>query len=108
MRYNFNDISDEIIFDRDTSQPKNKLKYQRRLGRPEKEININKSSERRQIITMLKDEIPHLCFTHGIKQKLTTFMLQHFPYIYIELYNLYVQIIHRKVLTRTIFHKNSQ
>jgi len=46
MRYNFNDISDEIIFDRDTSQPKNKLKYQRRLGRPEKEININKSSER--------------------------------------------------------------
>ena len=69
---------------------------------------INKSSERRQIITMLKDEIPHLCFTHGIKQKLTTFMLQHFPYIYIELYNLYVQIIHRKVLTRTIFHKNSQ
>ena len=46
MRYNFNDISDEIIFDRDTSQPKNKLKYQRRLGRPEKEININKSSEK--------------------------------------------------------------
>ena len=46
MRYNFNDISDEIIFHRDTSQPKNKLKYQRRLGRPEKEININKSSEK--------------------------------------------------------------
>ena len=50
MRYNFNDISDEIIFDRDTSQPKNKLKYQRRLGRPEKEININKSSEKLTLI----------------------------------------------------------
>ena len=50
MRYNFNDISDEIIFDRDTSQPKNKLKYKRRLGRPEKEININKSSEKLTLI----------------------------------------------------------
>lgn len=69
---------------------------------------IHKSSERRHIITMLNDEVPHLCFTHGIKQKVTTFMLQHFPNIYIELYYYYVQVVHRKVLTRTIFHKDNE
>lgn len=66
--------------------------------------SINKSSNRRQVMTILNDEIPHLSFTHGIKQKLTTFMIRNFPCIYIELYYLYVQVVHRKVLTRAIYH----
>ena len=40
MKYN---ISDEIIFDRDTSQPREKLKYRRRLRRGEEQKNFQKS-----------------------------------------------------------------
>ena len=43
MRYNKNDFIEEIIFDRDTSQPKDKLKFRRRLRRPEAEKSTNKS-----------------------------------------------------------------
>ena len=67
-------------------------------------FSINSSSDRRQVMTILNHEIPHLSFTHGIKQKLTTFMIRNFPNIYIELYYLYVQGVHRKVLTRAIYH----
>ena len=45
MRYNKNEFSEEIIFDRDTSQPKDKLKFRRRLRRPEEQKPPNKSSE---------------------------------------------------------------
>ena len=45
MRYNKNDFIEEIIFDRDTSQPKDKLKFRRRLRRPEAEKSTNKSLE---------------------------------------------------------------
>ena len=41
MKYNF---SDEIIFDRDTSQPREKLKYRRRLRRGEEQKSSHKSS----------------------------------------------------------------
>ena len=45
MRYNKNDFIEEIIFDRDTSQPKDKLKFRRRLRRPEAEKSTNKTLE---------------------------------------------------------------
>ena len=45
MRYNKNDFIEEIIFDRDTSQPKDKLKFRRRLRRPETEKSTNKTLE---------------------------------------------------------------
>ena len=57
MRYNKNDIGDEIVFDRDTSAPKEKMKNRRRMRRPQQQqeepntntinqkLNSDKSSE---------------------------------------------------------------
>ena len=44
MRYNKNEIGDEIIFDRDTSAPKNKMKNNRRLRRPQQKQEIPNSA----------------------------------------------------------------
>lgn len=57
--------------------------------------SIKKSSERKQAIQILNSEAPHLNFKHGIRQKLTTFMIRKMPYFYIELYYYYAQIAYR-------------
>ena len=44
MRYNKNEIGDEIVFDRDTSAPKNKMKNNRRLRRPQQKQEIPNSA----------------------------------------------------------------
>ena len=53
---------------------------------------IKKKSERLEIIKFLKSVAPHLSFSHGIKQQVTTFLYQKIPHIYIELF----YIIRRK------------
>lgn len=58
--------------------------------------SINKASERKQIIAMLDKAAPDLKFTHGIRQKFTTFMIHKFPSLYIEIYHMYAKIMHRK------------
>lgn len=59
--------------------------------------SLKKRSERRQVIDILKKEAPQLHFTHGASQKLTTFMIRHLPYLYVELYYLYGQFMFRKI-----------
>ena len=58
---------------------------------------ITKSSERRYIMKMLKDEVPDLTFTHGTRQKVTSFMFHHMPNLFIELYYLYGLMAFKKV-----------
>lgn len=59
--------------------------------------SITKSSERRYIMKMLKDEVPDLTFTHGTRQKVTSFMFHHMPNLFIELYYLYGLMAFKKV-----------
>jgi len=58
--------------------------------------NLKKRKDRNKVIDILKYEAPHLNFKHGFRQKLTTFMLRNWPYLYIELYYIYGQIIFKK------------
>lgn len=58
---------------------------------------LNKREDRHIVMDILKFEAPQLNFTHGTKQKLTSFMLRHMPYLYIDLYYFYGQIVFRKV-----------
>ena len=64
MRYNRDDIGDEIIFDRDTSAPKNKMKNYQRFRRlqqqketsnttDKKKVNTNKPSENKKEVKPL-------------------------------------------------------
>ena len=58
MRYNKNEIVDEIIFDRDTSAPKNKMKNNRRLRRPQQRQEIpNSATTDKKINSDKSDEI---------------------------------------------------
>lgn len=57
---------------------------------------ISKASERRQLMLLLNAEAPGLRFTHGIRQRLTTFMIRRAPALFIELYYIYTQIKHKK------------
>ena len=58
---------------------------------------LNKREDRHKVIDILNSEAPQLNFTHGIRQKCTSYMIQHMPYLYIDLYYLYGQIVFRKV-----------
>lgn len=58
--------------------------------------SVKKPSERKQILDILRTEAPDLNFKHGIRQKLTTFMLRRMPIIFIEIYWFYAQIKYRK------------
>ena len=49
------------------------------------------------VMKMLKDEIPDLTFTHGTRQKVTSFMFHHMPNLFIELYYLYGLMAFKKV-----------
>lgn len=58
MRYNKNEIGDEIIFDRDTSAPKNKMKNNRRLRRPQQKQEIpNSATTDKKLNSDKSDEI---------------------------------------------------
>ena len=46
MRNNKDDIEDEIVFDRDTSIPKNKLKYYRRFKRAQQQDDLSNQVDR--------------------------------------------------------------
>lgn len=59
--------------------------------------SINKRKDRKIVIDILKYEAPQLYFTHGVNQKLTSFMLKYLPYLYIELYYIYSLIVFKKV-----------
>ena len=54
-------------------------------------------NDRKEVIDILKYEAPQLNFTHGFRQKLTSFMLRNVPYLFIELYYLYGKIVYRNV-----------
>lgn len=58
---------------------------------------LNKREDRHKVMDILKSEAPQLYFTHGIRQKMTSFMLRYMPYLYIDFYFLYGQIVFRKV-----------
>lgn len=58
--------------------------------------SIHNKNDRKEVMDILKFEAPHLKFTHGIKQRVATFMLRRMPYTFIELYYLYGQIVFRK------------
>jgi glycosyltransferase involved in cell wall biosynthesis len=59
--------------------------------------SIKERDGRKKVMDILRHEAPHLNFTHGIRQRLTSFMLRNMPYTFIELYYLYGQIVFRKV-----------
>ena len=54
--------------------------------------SIKKRKERKQVMNILKYEVPQLNFTHGIRQKVISFMVRYVPYLYVELYYLYGKI----------------
>lgn len=54
--------------------------------------SIKKRKERKQVMDILKYEVPQLNFTHGIRQKVISFMVRYVPYLYVELYYLYGKI----------------
>lgn len=58
--------------------------------------SIKTRRERRKVMDIMKFEAPQLRFTHGLRQKTVSFMLQHTPYLFIELYYIYGQIVFRK------------
>lgn len=58
---------------------------------------LKKKVDRHKVIDILKSEAPQLNFTHGLRQKLTSIMLQYMPYFFIDLYYLYSQLKYRKV-----------
>lgn len=58
---------------------------------------LNNREDRYQVMDILKFEAPQLNFTHGARQKMTSFMLKHMPYLFIDLYYLYGQIVYKKV-----------
>lgn len=72
--------------------------------------SIRNRKDRKKVMDILRLEAPSLKFTHGIKQKYTTFMLRNMPYLYIELYYIYGQIVFRKVLfpqfLKNIFYRS--
>lgn len=57
--------------------------------------SVKSSSERKAVMSLLNTIAPHLNFTHGFRQKFTTFMIKKMPYIYIEIYHLYAKIAYR-------------
>ena len=59
---------------------------------------IKKSSDRKGVITTLIHEIPDLYFSHSAWQKATTFMIRKMPFLYIESYYRYYQLVCRKNL----------
>lgn len=59
---------------------------------------IKSASERKSIITSFIIEAPNLKFTHTSWQKATTFMIRNIPFLYMELYYLYYQLVCRKKL----------
>lgn len=58
---------------------------------------LNEREDRHQVMDILKFEVPHLRFTHSARQKLVTFMIRFMPYLYIDAYYLYSQIVFKKV-----------
>lgn len=66
---------------------------------------IEKTSERIQILQILKKEAPDLNFRHGFFQKLTTFMYRYLPIHYLEAFYLYYQISYKRVPLIKCFKK---
>lgn len=64
---------------------------------------LNKREDRHKVIDTLKSEAPQLKFTQGLRQKMTSIMLRYFPYLYIDIYYIYGQIVLKKV--RNIWKK---
>ena len=60
-------------------------------------FSMTKLSERKQIVTLLNQEAPGIHFSHGIRQRILTFMIKKMPYTYVELYYIYSQIKYKKV-----------
>lgn len=60
-------------------------------------FQLNEREDRHKVMDILKFEAPHLRFTHSTRQKLVTFMLRYIPYIYIDMYYSYSQIVYKKV-----------
>ena len=59
-------------------------------------IYLREREDRNRVVDILKIEAPQLNFTHGTRQKLTSFMLRHMPYLYFEMYYIFGQIVYRK------------
>ena len=57
---------------------------------------LNEREDRHKVMDILKFEVPQLKFSHGFRQKLTSLMLRYKPYLYIDLYYHYGQIVFRK------------
>ena len=52
-----------------------------------------KQSERNYVMDYLNDNFPTLNFTHGIRQRLITFMVKKMPHFFINSYYVYAQIV---------------
>ena len=57
---------------------------------------FKETSERNFIIDYLNHHFPTLNFTHGIRQRLITFMVKRMPHLFINLYYLYAQRAYKK------------
>ena len=53
-------------------------------------------SERNKVMDSLKAQAPDLNFTHGPRQRFTTFFIKNMPHLYINLFYLYAQIAYRR------------
>lgn len=59
--------------------------------------SIRSYSVRNKVIDFFNAQTPSLKFTHGIRQRCTTFMIKNMPHLYINLYYLYAWIIYKHI-----------
>lgn len=56
--------------------------------------SIKKMSDRNFIMSFLNENVPYLNFTHGVRQRIETFIIKKLPQIYINTYYLYAKMIY--------------
>ena len=65
---------------------------------------INSSKERRELLAFLKNEIPDLSFSNGMKQKLTSVLYNHCPTLYFRIRKMLIGFTPKPNLGRLVSH----
>lgn len=59
--------------------------------------SIRSYSSRNKVIDFFNAQTPSLNFTHGIRQRCTTFMIKKLPHFYINLYYIYARTLYKHI-----------
>lgn len=65
---------------------------------------LKTSSEREEAVKIINSVAPHLNFRHNLRQKMTTFLLKNFPFVFIDFYYLYSKIVYKSRSTQIVPH----